>query len=78
MLLECFKEFCGADGWLELGVRPFARRHKDLVVLHFDAHWDLRDGYLGEPYSHAAAMRRVMDQPGHENITLVSVGIRAL
>lgn len=59
-------------------IRPFAKRYpKDLVVFHFDAHWDLRDGYLGEPFSHAAAMRRVLDQPGHEHITLVSVGIRA-
>lgn len=56
-------------------IRPFARRHKELVVLHFDAHADLRDGYLGEHYSHAAAMRRVLD---HENISLVSVGIRAI
>jgi agmatinase len=55
-------------------IRPFARRHKDLAVLQFDAHWDLRDGYLGEHYSHAAAMRRVLD---HEHISLVSVGIRA-
>jgi agmatinase len=54
-------------------IRPFAKRHKDLVVLQFDAHWDLRDGYQGEPYSHAAAMRRVLD---HEHITLVSVGVR--
>ncbi len=56
-------------------IRPFARRFKDLVVLHFDAHADLRDGYLGEHYSHAAAMRRVLD---HENVSLVSVGIRAI
>lgn len=56
-------------------IRPFARRYPDgLVVLHFDAHSDLRDGYLGEHYSHAAAMRRVLD---HANISLVSVGIRA-
>ncbi len=59
-------------------IRPFAKRFPDdLVVLQFDAHWDLRDGYLGEAFSHAAAMRRVLDQPGHQNITLVSVGIRA-
>ncbi len=58
-------------------IRPFAKRFQDLVVLQFDAHWDLRDGYLGEHYSHAAAMRRVLDQPGHEHIRLVSVGIRA-
>jgi len=56
-------------------VRPFVRRHKDLVVLQFDAHADLRDGYQGEHFSHAAAMRRVLDHPG---VTLVSVGIRAV
>jgi agmatinase len=54
-------------------IRPFVRRHPDLVVLQFDAHWDLRDGYQGEHYSHAAAMRRVLD---HSGVTLVSVGIR--
>ncbi len=56
-------------------IRPFARRHKDLVVLQFDAHADLRDGYLGEHYSHAAAMRRVLD---FEHISMVQVGIRAI
>ena len=56
-------------------IRPFAKRHKDLVVLQFDAHADLRDGYQGERFSHAAAMRRVLDNPG---VSLVSVGIRAL
>lgn len=55
-------------------IRPFAERYKDLVVLQFDAHADLRDGYLGEHYSHAAAMRRVLDNPG---ISMVQVGIRA-
>jgi agmatinase len=56
-------------------IRPFAARHQDLVVLQLDAHADLRDGYLGERYSHAAAMRRVLD---HTGVSLVSVGIRAV
>jgi len=56
-------------------IRPIAERHPGLVVLQLDAHADLRDGYLGEPYSHAAAMRRVLDLPG---ISLVSIGIRAI
>ena len=56
-------------------VRPFVARHPDLVVLQLDAHADLRDGYLGERYSHAAAMRRILDFPG---VSLVSVGIRAI
>ena len=36
-------------------IRPFARRYDDLAILHFDAHADLRDGYAGEHYSHAAS-----------------------
>lgn len=54
-------------------IRPFVRRHEKLTILQFDAHADLRDGYEGEQYSHAAAMRRCLD---HDNVRLVSVGIR--
>ena len=54
-------------------IRPFAERWPDLVVLHFDAHADLRDSYLGSRNSHACAMRRVLDHPG---LSVVSVGIR--
>jgi agmatinase len=56
-------------------INPFAASYRDLVVLQFDAHADLRDGYQGHRYSHAAAMRRVLD---HEYVSLVSVGIRAI
>ena len=56
-------------------VCALAARHKDLVVLHLDAHADMRDGYQGERFSHAAAMRRVLDIP---NVSLVSAGIRAV
>jgi agmatinase len=56
-------------------IEPFAAGYHDLAVLQFDAHADLRDGYLGERYSHASAMRRVLD---HGHVTLVSVGIRAI
>lgn len=55
-------------------IRPFVARYPDLAILHFDAHADLRDGYAGEHYSHASAIRRVLD---HASIdTLVSIGIR--
>jgi agmatinase len=56
-------------------IRPFTARYPDLVVLQFDAHADLRDGYQGERFSHAAAMRRVLD---HAGVSLVSVGVRAV
>lgn len=54
-------------------IRPFARKYKDLCILHFDAHADLRDGYHGEHYSHAAALRRALDNKG---VKLYSFGIR--
>ncbi len=54
-------------------LRPFMKRHKKLSILHFDAHADLRDGYEGEHFSHASAIRRVLDLGG---ISVVSIGIR--
>lgn len=54
-------------------IRPFLAQFDDLIILHFDAHADLRDGYDGEHYSHAAAIRRVLDHP---TVPIVSVGIR--
>jgi len=41
--------------------------YPDLAVLHFDAHADLRNDYLGETYSHATVMRRVCELVGPEN-----------
>jgi len=55
-------------------IRPFVKRHPEIGILHFDAHADLRDGYAGEHYSHAAALRRVLDYP--QVTKLVSIGIR--
>ena len=69
-----FPLILGGEHSLTAGaIRPFLARHDDLVILQFDAHADLRDGYEGEPYSHAAAMRRCLDAPG---VGLVSVGVR--
>lgn len=66
----------GGEHSLTVGtVRPFVRRFSDLAVLHLDAHADLRDAYLGERFSHACTMRRVLEHPG---LRAVSVGIRAI
>ena len=50
--------------------------YPDLVVVQLDAHADLRDGYQGYHYSHAAIIRRVIDcfGPGHR---LIQAGIRS-
>ena len=69
-----FPLILGGEHSLTAGaIRPFLERYDDLVILQFDAHADLRDGYDGEHYSHAAAMRRCLDAPG---VRLVSVGVR--
>ena len=48
---------------------------KDLVVVHFDAHTDLRESYLGEELSHAAVMYHVGEIIGFKN--LKQIGIRS-
>lgn len=65
--------FGGEHSITAAAIRPFAEKYDDLVILHFDAHADLRDGYEGVHFSHASALRRCMDYP---HIQLVSVGIR--
>ncbi len=47
----------------------------EFVTVQLDAHADLRDEYEGTPYSHASAMRRVLD---HSGGPLLQLGIRSL
>jgi len=54
-------------------VEEFKKYFDDFSILQFDAHADLRDGYLGQKYSHAAAMRHCLDLEG---INLVQIGVR--
>ena len=59
----------GGEHLVTLGaIRAIAARHPDLHVLHFDAHTDLRDDYLGAQLSHATVMRRVWDILGDGRI----------
>jgi agmatinase len=46
-----------------------------LTVVQIDAHADLRDSYEGERFSHACAMRRIIDENPGETVQL---GIRSL
>lgn len=39
-------------------VKAFAEKYKDMHIVHFDAHADLRQDYMGEKLSHATVMRR--------------------
>ncbi len=53
----------------------YLKRYPDLAVVHFDAHADLRDDYMGERLSHATVLRRVVDLIGPES--LAQIGIRS-
>src|ERR1041384_57301 len=55
-------------------VRAFARKYKDLSILHFDAHPDIYDSYQGNRNSHASPFARIMEQKLVKR--LVQVGIR--
>jgi len=52
---------------------PFTKKYKNICLLHFDAHADLRQSYNGEKFSHASAIRRCLD---YKNVSLISFGIR--
>lgn len=56
-------------------VEAFRNRFRDLAVVQFDAHTDLRDEYLGETLSHSTVMRRISEVVGTER--LFQFGIRS-
>jgi agmatinase len=59
----------GGEHLVTLGaVRAAVRRHPDLHIIHFDAHADLRDDYLGARLSHACVLRRCHDLLGDGRI----------
>jgi agmatinase len=66
----------GGEHLVTLGAfRAALARHPDLRLIHFDAHADLRDDYLGERLSHAAVLRRCHDLIGDSRI--FQFGIRS-
>ena len=56
-------------------IKPFVKKYKEIIILHFDAHADLRESYNGEKFSHASAIKRCLD---YNNVKIVSFGIRNL
>lgn len=49
-------------------VREVYKKYPDLHIIHFDAHADLRQDYLGAKLSHACVMRRCHDLVGDGRI----------
>jgi agmatinase len=57
-------------------LRALNRRHGPVALVHFDAHVDTYDTYMGAPYTHGTPFRRASEEglfvPGHS----MHVGIR--
>lgn len=64
-----FPLLLGGEHLVTLGaVRAMVKKYPDLHIVHFDAHADLRDDYLGAGLSHACVLRRCHDLLGDGRI----------
>lgn len=66
----------GGEHLVTLGsVMAVKEKYDDLYIVHFDAHADLRDDYLGQKLSHACVLRRCHELVGDDHI--FQFGIRS-
>ncbi|WFD10175.1 agmatinase [Tepidibacter hydrothermalis] len=66
----------GGEHLVSLGsIKAVYEKYNDMYLIHFDAHTDLRDDYLGEPLSHASVIKRCWDFMGDNKI--YQFGIRS-
>jgi len=66
----------GGEHLVTLGsVRATVKKYPKLHIIHFDAHTDLREDYLGEKLSHASVIRRCWELIGDGKI--FQFGIRS-
>ncbi len=69
-----FPVILGGEHSVSIGaVSAMKKSYPDVSVLQLDAHYDLRDEYLGSKYNHACAARRIS-----EICPLVQAGLRSL
>ncbi|OIJ11781.1 agmatinase [Anaerobacillus alkalilacustris] len=85
-MIEEFIDKLLADGKFPLGLggehlvswpifRALQKKYQDLVIIHIDAHADLREHYEGEPLSHSTPIRKACELLGPNNV--YSFGIRS-
>lgn len=56
-------------------IQALTEKYKgDFTIVHFDAHFDLRDAYQGFTHSHASIMKNVLDLPSTPKI--LQLGLR--
>lgn len=66
----------GGEHLVTLGtIREYVKKYPDLHIIHFDAHTDLREEFLGRELSHATVLRKCYDLLGDGKI--YQFGIRS-
>lgn len=66
----------GGEHLVTLGtIREYVKKYKDLNIIHFDAHTDLREKFLGRELSHATVLRKCYDLL--DGGTIYQFGIRS-
>ena len=66
----------GGEHLVTLGtIREYVKKYKDLNIIHFDAHTDSREEFLGRELSHATVLRKCYDLL--EGGTIYQFGIRS-
>lgn len=69
--------FIGGDHSITFPILSgLAKHHKDLTVLHIDAHPDLYDEYQGNKFSHASPFARIMENKLVKR--LIQIGVRSM
>lgn len=71
---QCIPFYIGGEHTVTQALaQPYIEAHKNLSILHFDAHADLRETFEGTPKSHACALF-----PASRQVPVVQVGIRSV
>jgi agmatinase len=71
-----FPVLLGGDHLITLPVlEELFKVYPQLHLIHFDAHTDLREDYLGETYSHSTVIRRIVESSPRGR--LFQIGIRS-
>jgi len=74
MLLNNRALFIGGEHLISYPIiKALSKKYSDLIVVHIDAHLDLRNEYLGQKLPHATVMRRISEL----GVGILHIGIRS-
>lgn len=69
---KAFPVFLGGDHLISLGIINALKGKEKITVIHFDAHRDLMENWMGEKFSHITWAKRLLEEKGIELIQLGS------